>query len=218
MTIIHFIYWPYFKVLKLYAGYFLLIINHAYSSLLQDTVFVCVLYISKQPSEDAVASKSCFQKAEETLSVICPDKVPLAALGLCCCTILLHSIQSRRLLVCLQTGPVSTWKWYKSTVVQEASAISSLLRHKRITVPLTQTTTTWDPVQHWNFPTDKNTLTVQSYELTGSLGRAVAVIPSMNESLLSSTCRVFTGTNKVQCLSKSDLLLSLLHLLRFKKI
>lgn len=87
----------------------------------------------------------------------------------------LHSTSCRG-LVCVLTGPVSTWKWYKSTVVQEAFAISSLLRHKRITVPLTQTTTTWDPVQRWNFPTDKNTLTVPSLELTGWSGRAVAVI------------------------------------------
>lgn len=91
--------------------------------------------------------------------------------------------------------------------MQEAFAISSLLRHKRITVPLTQTTTTWDPVQHWNFPTDKNRLTVQSYKLTGSLGRAVSVIPSMNEPLLSSTCHVFIGTNEAQCLCKSSPLL-----------
>lgn len=142
--------------------------------------------------------------------LIYPGEVPLPALGLCCCTIFLHSSQSRRGLVCLQTGPVSTWKWYKSTVVQEAFAISSVLRHKRITVPLTQTTTTWDPVQHWNFPTDKNTLTVQSYKLT-ELGRAVAVIPSMNEPLLSSTCRVFIGTNEVQCLCKSSPVLYYLY-------
>lgn len=60
-------------------------------------------------------------------------------------------------LVCLHEDweTVSTWKYYKSTVVQETSAISSLLRHKCITVPLTQTTTTWEPVQRWNFPTDK---------------------------------------------------------------
>ena len=37
----------------------------------------------------------------------------------------------------LWLGLVSTWKQYKSTVVQEAFAISSRLRHKRVTVPLT---------------------------------------------------------------------------------
>lgn len=160
----------------------------------------CIMIICTGRRNHKHCAASSKQEAEEVFTF--PYEVPLPAFGLCCCTTPLHSSPSLRHLVCLLTGPVSTWKWYKSTVVQEAFAISSLLRHKRITVPLTQTTTTWDPVQRWNFPTDKNTLTVQSYNLTGCLGRAVAVIPSMNEPLLSSTCRVFIGTNQVQCLSK----------------
>lgn len=113
---------------------------------------------------------SCVCSTYTRRDFISPDEVPPPAFGLCCCTIFLHLTPSRRGLTRLLTGPVSKWKRYKSTVVQEAFAISSLLRHKRITVPLTQTTTTWDPVQCWNFPTDKNTLTVQSNKLTGSLG------------------------------------------------
>lgn len=82
--------------------------------------------------------------------------------------------------------PVSTWKWYKSTLVQEILAISSVLRHRRITVPLTQTTATWDPVQNWNFPTDKNPLSVQKLWVNWE----VSVIGPVNEPLLSSTCHV----------------------------
>ncbi|KAK2904464.1 hypothetical protein Q8A73_011121 [Channa argus] len=66
------------------------------------------------------------------------DVVPLAASRVRCCTFYLHLSPSCGGLLCRQIGPLSTWKWYKSTVVQEASAISSLLRHKRITVPLTK--------------------------------------------------------------------------------
>lgn len=100
----------------------------------------------------------------------------------------------------LLTGLVSTWKWYKSTVVQEASAISSLLRHKHITVPLAQNHNHMGaPVRRWNFPTDKNKLTVQNLKLARSLGGGVAVwAPSMNEPLLSSTCPVLTGTHEIQ--------------------
>ncbi|TNN58713.1 hypothetical protein EYF80_031038 [Liparis tanakae] len=88
-------------------------------------------------------------------------------------------------------GPVSTWKWYKSTVVQEASAISSVLRHKRITVPLTR-----KPQPHgtrWNFtPLTKNNIDNCTELQKTPSGR------STNEPLLSSTCCVFIGTNEVQ--------------------
>lgn len=107
--------------------------------------------------------RSLNREAEWSLMLECPaDAVPLLNGRLCCCTFSWRLFQIRfRSVVWLLTGSVSTWKWYKSTVVQEAFAISSSLRHKRITVPLTQTTTTWDPAQRWNFPTDKNTQTVR---------------------------------------------------------
>lgn len=132
--------------------------NHSLHYKCSTPTVMCLLNNLEHPTEDVVALNSCFQEAK---GVLLPHmKYLFQPLGCAVAPPSCTPIESRRSLVCLQTGPVSTWKWYKSTVVQEAFAISSLLRHKRITVPLTQTTTTWDPVQHWNFPTDKNTLTV----------------------------------------------------------
>lgn len=117
--------------------------------------------VSKEQSNDGAFYK-CFANTFESTNIrylFCSIKGSTSAR---LCAVLLHlslrhtSGSNGSHTGCL-TGSGSTWKWYKSTVVQEAFAISSLLRHKHITVPPTQTTTTWDPAQRWNFPTDRET-------------------------------------------------------------
>lgn len=74
----------------------------------------------------------CPPRAAVALNPFFPDKVPFPAFGLCCCTILLAlRSESPRSGFARRPAPSSPRMWCASTVVQEAAAISSLLRHRR---------------------------------------------------------------------------------------